>query len=202
MSHLEDYENNGIESDLLLRIGEGDKVAFSYLFDMYHNKMFRFLLKVTHSESTSQDLVQDIFLKLWQNRERIYEIDNINAYLFRMAQNHALNEMERFTKRTLSLSESHLEDYVTYSTPLETLISNEVKEKLAEAIKKLSPQQQRVFVLHKEEGYSYAEIADRLNLSVSTIHNHMHQALIKLRHYMANTYTNLLLISITILSCC
>ncbi|MEA4903915.1 MAG: RNA polymerase sigma-70 factor [Petrimonas sp.] len=202
MSHLEDYENNGIESDLLLRIGEGDKVAFSYLFDMYHNKMFRFLLKVTHSESTSQDLVQDIFLKLWQNRERISEIDNINAYLFRMAQNHALNEMERFTKRTLSLSESHLEDYVTYSTPLETLISNEVKEKLAEAIKKLSPQQQRVFVLHKEEGYSYAEIADRLNLSVSTIHNHMHQALIKLRHYMANTYTNLLLISITILSCC
>jgi RNA polymerase sigma-70 factor (family 1) len=183
------------ETELLLRICKGDEAAFSHLFYMYSDRIFRFLFKITRSEVTSKDLLQDIFLKLWQNRASLPEINNLNAYLFRMAQNHAFNEIERFAKKTLSLSEHFdLEEDHSSPTPIEAMISKEIREKFAEAVNRLPPKQQQIFVLHKEQGNSYDEIARQLNLSVSTIHSHMHQALINLRRYLIHVYPDLFMI--------
>jgi RNA polymerase sigma-70 factor (ECF subfamily) len=183
------------ETELLLRLQNGDEEAFATLFCVYKDKLYNFLLRVTHSKSTSKDLVQDIFLKLWRDRESLPEINNLNAYLFRMAQNHALNELNRFGQRYLPLSaEFNFKEDIETPTPVDLLISQEVKDKFAEAVGKLPPQQQKIFTLHKEEGISHAEIARQLNLSVSTIQNHMRQALINIRHYLSHAYPGLFMI--------
>jgi RNA polymerase sigma-70 factor (ECF subfamily) len=182
------FDNAG--SGLLRRISEGDEAAFSCFFEQYSDKIFYFLYKTTHSQSISRDLLQDIFLHLWLNRGKIVEIHNIDAYLFRMARNHALNELERFVRKNLELTDSHDREYQGLD-PLDQMTSDELKEKLDEAIRKLPPKQQQVFILHKEEGKSYDQIASQLNLSPSTIHNHMHHALANLRRQLKRIYPDL-----------
>lgn len=180
------------EAELVHRLAQGDEEAFSCLFYTYKDKLYRFLLKVTQSDVLAKDILQDIFLKLWQNRKNIAHIRNLNAYLYRMAQNHALNEINRFARTTLPLSTLFNKDEdLQISTPIDALLSQEIREKLAEAVNQLPPQQQKVFILHKEQGIPHAEIACQMNLSVSTVENHMRQACRNLRHYLMHAYPGL-----------
>lgn len=191
----ENVQIKSLEAELLRRLAEGDDAAFERLFYMYKDKLYRFLLQVTHSKIKAEDVIQDVFLKLWQDRISATAIQNLNAYLFRAAQNHVIDELRRFSRQTLSLSEYlDLEECSDSKTPVDALITKELREKLSEAVRQLPPQQQKIFTLHKEEGISHAEIARQLNLSVSTIQNHMRQALINLRHYLSHAYPGLFML--------
>ncbi len=79
------------DKELLLKIAEGDQVAFSVLFEQYRNQLFTYLLKITKSAETSEEIVLDVFLKIWHGKEAIVEIENIEAFLFRVAHNKAID---------------------------------------------------------------------------------------------------------------
>jgi len=175
------------EAELLLRLQNGDEEAFAVLFYAYKDKLYGFLKNILKSDVIAKDLVQDVFLKIWQNRANASEIENFNAYIYFVAQNQAIDQFRKSSKELFSSVEFlNLKEDVLTPDPVNTLINKEVREKINEAVNQLPPQQKKIFVLHNEYGFKHHEIAEQLNLSVSTTQNHMREALRSLRAYLAH----------------
>jgi RNA polymerase sigma-70 factor (ECF subfamily) len=184
--------NSKSGKELLLRLAMEDKEAFSSIYYEYKDKLYGFAYGLTNSVERSEDLVHDVFLKLWLNRKSAAEIENLNAWLFRSAQNQLIDAVRRFSKSILVFSEYFkTREEVDNSTPVDVLLTKELKEKLEEAVRHLPPQQQKIFFMHREEGLSHSEIAKRLNLSVSTTQNHINRAFAGIRRYLSHTYPDI-----------
>jgi RNA polymerase sigma-70 factor (ECF subfamily) len=191
-----DNLNNDLKSDLLYRLQKGDEEAFTSLFYQYKDKLFAYIYSFTKSTETAEDIIQDVFMKIWNNREKLSEIENLNAFLYRIAQNKAIDELRRFSRDTLAMNELLCDDEnkSVVTTPYEEVLSKEVAKSYKEAVNHLPPQQQRVFILHKEQGRSIQEIADAMNISYFTVQSHMKRAMANMRVYLNENYPGLFII--------
>jgi len=179
-------------NELIIRVVQGDEIAFGQLFRQYKNKLYSFIFHLSGSATIAEDVLQDVFLKIWRDRDKLTGIDNFNAYLYRMAQNTAINVLRRQSREALLLNE------VQRLVPEgiqgdELLAAKEVRIALQQAINNLPPQQQKVYKLGKEQGLSYEQIAAALAISTSTVRNHMVQALKAIREYIALHFPALLI---------
>lgn len=181
------------ETELLQLAAGGGQAAFAELFMQNRHKLFSFLMRLTQSPEATEDVIQDIFMKLWRNRVSLTEIDNFSSYLFRMAQNQCITQFRRMAKETLILSKLASDAPASRSTTEDLLAAKEVQEQLQLAVAKLTPQQKLVFTLSREKGLKYEEIAAELNISASTVKNHMIDALRIIRQHF-HTSSNALLI--------
>jgi RNA polymerase sigma-70 factor (family 1) len=181
------------EKELLHLAAAGDQQAFTQLFQLSKHKLYSFLLRLTQSPEMTEDVIQDIFLKLWRNRATLHDIDSFSSYIFRMAQNQCITHFKRVAKETLILARLQKEAMPSESTTDNQLAAREVQERLQTAIAKLSPRQKAVFTLSREQGLKHEEIARQLNISISTVKNHMIEALSILRQHF-NTQSNILLL--------
>lgn len=157
------------------------------------HKLFSFLMRLTQSPEATEDVIQDIFMKLWRNRRSLSEIENFSSYLFRMAQNQCITQFRRMAKETLILTRLASDAAPTRSTTEELLAAKEVQEQLQQAVAKLTPQQKLVFTLSREKGLKYEEIAAELNISSSTVKNHMIDALRTIRQHFHSSSNALLI---------
>jgi RNA polymerase sigma-70 factor (family 1) len=178
------------EKELLQLAAGGEQSAFARLFMLNRHKLFSFLMRLTQSPEMTEDVIQDIFMKLWRNRAALASIDHFSSYLFKMAQNQCITHFKRVAKETLILS--HLEP-PSQSTTDDHLALKEIQRQLQQALTKLTPQQKLVFTLSRERGLKYEEIAAELNISPSTVKNHMIDALRVLRQHLHGS-SNLLLL--------
>lgn len=176
------------ERDMLLQVSEGNEIAFRQLFNTYRSKLYSYILKITDSKESAEDVVHDIFLKLWTNKEKLPEIQNLNAYLNRMAHNHAHNGLKRMAKETLVIAELEKGAGYESSDPDDQLVRKEVRQFIYDAINKLTPQQKEVFRMSREEGLKQEDIAQRLNISILTVKRHMTDALNYLRKEISDSY--------------
>ena len=96
------------ESKLLIRLQQGDEDAFAELFYAFYDKLFGFLLGITHSKTKAEDITQEVFIKIWQNRSTITDVENINALLFKIAQNQAIDQLRKLSREALAHS-AHFE---------------------------------------------------------------------------------------------
>jgi len=191
------YSKKLDQSDLLLRLQTGDEDAFAELFYTFYDKLFGFILGLIHSKTKAEDITQEVFLKIWQNRTDMVDVENINAFLFRIAQNQAIDYLRKSAREVLATSiHFELESQNNTPEPLELLIDNELKYKLSEAVKQLPPQQQKIYTLYKEQGIKQDEIAKQLNLSRSTIQSHMKLAMGNIHKYLSLYYSELLIIAV------
>jgi RNA polymerase sigma-70 factor (family 1) len=193
---MSEVANNSIESDILYRLQKGDEEAFTSLFYAYKDKLFAYIYSFTKSTEVAEDIIQDIFMKIWNNREKLSEIDNLSAFLYRIAQNRAIDELRRFSRDTLAMNEMLGSDGegAMVTTPYEEMISQEVAKSYREAVNHLPPQQQKVFMMHKEQGRPIQEIADEMNISYFTVQSHMKKAIANMRKYLNDNYPGLLII--------
>jgi RNA polymerase sigma-70 factor (ECF subfamily) len=193
--------NNSIESDILYRLQQGDEAAFTSLFYKYKDKLFAYIYSFTKSTEAAEDIIQDVFMKIWNNREKILEVDNLSSFLYRIAQNRAIDELRRFSRDTLAMNEmfGDEENDSEADTPIEEMISKEVVKSYQDAVTHLPPQQQKVFVLHKEQGRSIQEIADEMNISYFTVQSHMKKAIVNMRKYLNENYPGLFIMIIAYL---
>jgi RNA polymerase sigma-70 factor (family 1) len=181
--------SNTPEKDLLARVAQGSEAAFRELFHTYRGKLFGYIYNMTASRETAEDTVHDVFLKIWENRENLRHIDNLNAYLHRMAHNRAYSGFRRMAKETLILAELRNETPEYDSGNSDTRIQHkEVKTLIHNLVKQLSPQQRQVFLLSREEGLRQDAIAGRMGISVSTVKNHLAAAIHFLRDEIGRTY--------------
>ncbi len=184
------------DKELLYLSSKGDQAAFTTLFHQHKNKLFSFILRITKSSPLTEDLIQDIFYTLWKNRATLTGINDFDRYLFRMAQNRCINSF-RQTLRDHTLLTTLSDKTVAENSPEQKLSEKEIRERLQQVLSGLPVQQKLVYTLSREYGLKYHEIARELNISPSTVKNHMAQALKTLRNQFA-LHRDLVSLSLTV----
>lgn len=178
------------EGELLRLIAAGSEEAFRDVFYQYRGKLYNYILKIADSEEAAEDAVHDVFLKIWESREKLPQIQNLASYLFRMARNHAISGFRRMAKETLILSELRHENLAAFQT-IDPIAQKEIRSYIRDAVAKLSPQQRKVFILSRQDGLKHEEIAQKLGISINTVRVHMGEALRFLRQEIGKSYGSL-----------
>ncbi len=159
----------------------GDQHAYAQLYLAYMPYLLRFAKSIIKNNELSEEIVSDVFIKVWQNRADIGKVDNLKLYLYVSTKNTALNYLSRhFRKDVISLEEMSLNISIGTYNPEQLLITSEAVKKINLEIQKLPPRCRLIFKLVKEDRLRYNEIARLLNISVKTIDNQMAIALKKI----------------------
>lgn len=159
------------ENEVLRHVANGDERAFRILFNRHHQKLAMHIFRLTQSHEMAEEIVQDVFLKIWVNRESLIEVQNFQAFLYVMSKNHALNCLKKVAlERTVT---TDLEEVVYDVEMEETGEDNDRYVLIDEAIDRLPPQQRQVYLLSRHERLRYSEIAVRLNLSRETVKKYL-----------------------------
>ena len=191
MRQIEQIEN---ERSLLEQIAAGDQKSFAVIFDHYSKAIYAFALKLTRSENQAEEILQEVFLKIWIHRSTLSEIENFPAYLNRITRNHCYNVLRRLAHEALASSELAYGMTEEVHNTENDVIGRDLQRSLNNAIDQLTPQQRLVYTMCHQDGLKYEEVADRLNLSRSTVHSHMKLALRRIRRYLIQVNILLLLI--------
>lgn len=173
------------ESKLLAKIAGGDQHAFTVLFNHYERDVYAVGKKLTWSHDQAIEIVQEIFIKIWDSRTSLITVENFGGYLNRLVKNHSLNVLKKMSRESrnnqgLQSVSTELDD----STNMQ-LDYNDALRLLNEALDSLAPQQRKVYILCHQQGLKYEEAAARLNISPNTINVHMTVALKKIREHFA-----------------
>jgi len=161
-------------------LSRGDLQAFDSLFREYFPKMKKFLLGFLKNEAEAEDLSQDVFLKIWQSRSGLADVENLNAYLYSAAKNTLYNYIERTQKATFYSIVNTME--IPTTDQLEEMLMAEDLEKLINyTVDQMPPQRKTIFNLSRNSHFSNEEIAIQLNISKRTVEGHISAALADLR---------------------
>jgi RNA polymerase sigma-70 factor (ECF subfamily) len=179
-------ENN--ESLLISSLKKGSSKAFDRIYQMYAKRLYAYCLQFTKSPIDSEDIVQDVFVKLWMNREKIRQEDTLRSLLFIMTKHRIINAFHS------KINQPVYEEYVNYKGEMsindtgQHLEYQEFVEKLEKALKTLSPTQQKVITMSKIEQLSNKEIAAKLSLSEQTVRNQISVGLKNLKQELDKEY--------------
>jgi RNA polymerase sigma-70 factor (ECF subfamily) len=164
------------EKDLITRLNESDRDAFAQLYQLYSGRVLGYLIRLVKSDLYAAELLQDAFIKLWNNRENIDPNRSFRSYLFRIAENNVY-DFFRKAARDKELQAAIIENSrELYQHVEESLFTKENEQILQKAINLLPPKRRQVFQLIKIEERSYDEVSALLNVSVSTINDHIVKA--------------------------
>jgi RNA polymerase sigma-70 factor (ECF subfamily) len=169
-------------SDLQLRIAQyEDMKAYKQLYELLGDGLYRFSYSLVRSAEVAEEIVSDVFLKLWQMRSRLSEIDNLRVYLFTIARNCSLNYLERNTdSRVIGLESLDSAAFVEGANPADLCISSDLANQMRRIVQQLPPQCRLIFQLVREEGLRYKEVATILDISPYTVRNQLAIAIQKL----------------------
>ena len=156
---------------LLQKVAEGNENAFEKLFKTYDSQVNDYILGIIKSVPLAQEMVQDVFLKIWTNRRTLTEIGSFQSYLFIIARNHTLDCLKQINRKKKRENEwmnmtinHHTHDYCEVAT-------DQSYEKVQQAVSLLPPQQKKIYALRRS-GMKQSEIAQELSLSVETVKKH------------------------------
>jgi RNA polymerase sigma-70 factor (family 1) len=172
------------EAGLLLQVAEGDEKAFSSLYYTYHHRLGIYLYQLTSSRPFAEEILQDVFCKVWEKRDQLPAIENFQAWLFTISKNHALNCLRSAVRERLQ-KKVWEKDQVDLSV-LDQVSSEDQLQLIDKAISQLPPQQKKVFMLSRYKRLKYIEIAQELNLSKETIKSYLQIATTSIRKYVNN----------------
>ncbi|MFT3946992.1 MAG: sigma-70 family RNA polymerase sigma factor [Agriterribacter sp.] len=185
------------EKELLLRISNGDTAAFALLFNQYKDKIYTIGFKITGSAFLSEEIVQEIFMKLWTNRKILPELECFTAWFNTITRNHLFSLIKR--KAARENREVVFADKIPsfYNNTDENILLKDVEELLEKALYTLPPQQNKVYRLIKERGMKKEEVASQLNLSTETVKAHLSKAIKNIRAYCLAHMNNPFILVIT-----
>jgi RNA polymerase sigma-70 factor (ECF subfamily) len=172
------------EKVLFLQIAEGDEIAFRKIFDLYKTKLAVFIFRMTKSESCTEELVQDIFVKLWIKRSKLANVDNPRAYIFTIARNRTMDHLRKLATEAKLLNQVWQQISKVQNSTEEQLNAKESQELIHQALVQLSAQKQKIFQLSRYKGLNHEQIADHLSLSKSTVKNHIVETLRYIKTYL------------------
>lgn len=178
--------------DIELNDIENQKIKyFNSVFIQFENRLFLFALKITKSDATARDIVQEVFLKFWEQKDAFKQIEDIEAYLFRATKNKAIDFL-----RFLANDDKLRQNYFVNFTLVEDVTDKEVNQRefnrlLGTAIEKLPAQRSLIYQLSQVEGFSRREIAERMNISESTVKNQLTSALSSIRNFLKKNVKSL-----------
>ncbi len=166
---------------MVSKVALNDSFAYKKLFLFYYPRLLSFSYALTNCKESSEEVVSDVFLKIWCNRATLLLISNFHLYIYVSTKNASLNCLEKQKRmKTFSLDEVQTEFKSIYYDPEQLMISAEMFARVCTAVQNLPPKCRLIFKLIKEDGLSYKEVAELLHLSIKTIENQMTIALRKL----------------------
>lgn len=176
------------EKTQLKRLLEGDEKAFEYFYDRYSLPVYRKLLKMIKVEFVAEEILQNVFIKIWEKRYLIDPEKGLKAYIYQVARNMVYDFYRELAR------EEELQAQVKYivkdlsDDAAADLLLKETNQLLEMAIERLPEQQKIVFRLCKQEGKSYDEVSELLGISTSTINVHIVRATKKVKTFMFKTH--------------
>jgi len=171
------------DQELLLQWKNGSKVAFKLLFDRHFNKLLQFTLKRLNNRELAEELVMDVLMRLWQQKDQLYEDTSLSPYLFRSVMNGIIDHLRKKTIQTTSV-DNVVEENLASPSLEEHLHQKELHQIYLKTLTSLSPKRKRTFELSRLEGKSHKEIATEMDISVSTVKQHINATLGVLRETM------------------
>jgi RNA polymerase sigma-70 factor (ECF subfamily) len=170
----------------LQEVAAGNEKAFKVLFEQYRGKLFTYISRFVKSDAVAEELVLDVFMKIWTGRDLISQVRNFDAFLFRIAHNKSIDFL-RSAAGDRQLSELlwdriELADQQSADTGLMT---QEYENKIRAAIALLPPQCKKVYILSREEELTHDQIAQQLNISRATVNNHIVTAQRFIRNFLS-----------------
>ena len=185
--------------DMLTRIKNGDEQAFKELFTTQYAGLCGYANKFVDDLDQSEEIVQELFLSIWQKRDRLEITASLEAYLFRAVRNACLNALKHLKiKETYKAANKEVVRQNEASQG-DAYIAGELEEKIEIAVESLPPERKKIFKMSRYDGKKYKEIADELNLSVKTVEAQMGKALKYLREALADYFVWIIVVSIALL---
>lgn len=155
-----------------------DAIAYKELFSLYHSKLIHFSSLITHSRESAEEVVSDVFLKIWHNRSTLTRVENFHLYIYIITKNLSINcSLKQKRNKSFSLDDTVVEFKSIYLDPEQLMITGEMYKRILTAISELPPKCQLIFKLIKEDGLKYREVAALLDISLKTVENQMTIAL-------------------------
>ncbi|TJZ60019.1 sigma-70 family RNA polymerase sigma factor [Sphingobacterium olei] len=179
--------NHTDEKFLLLRLKNGDERAFEILYNNYKVRIAGNLFKLLKSDDLVKEILQELFVKIWEVRTQIDPEKSFKSYLFRIAENLVHDYFRKVAKDKRLLNKIVASSSELYLHIEEDMLTKEDAQKLHEAINLMPPQRKMVFTLCKLEGKSYKEVEEIMGINVKTISSHMLQANRFLRTYFRDS---------------
>jgi RNA polymerase sigma-70 factor, ECF subfamily len=178
------------EREISSLIRNGDKNAFRHLYDLYSKKLLGFALFYLKSKSEAEEVVQAVFVKVWEHRKDIRDDLSLQSYLYKITINHIYN---LFNYRKIRAAEGNFANAEKLdNTTLEKIHSDSLSEYIDHLIEQLPEQRKKIFSLSRMDGLSHEEIASRMNISVRTVESQIYKALKFLKQHLKKEYIILL----------
>lgn len=177
---------------LFHQISQGDETAFKTLFHRYLPKLYPFIVNFTRSEQATRELIQETFIRVWLNRDKLPDIENPGGWLFTIASNECYS-YARKSKLYSKFSQPLEAEAGTAPATEDWLQGKEVQQFINQAVNLLPPQRKKIYQMSRNQGKSIAEIATELNISPNTVKNALVTALQFIRDYLAKSGISLIL---------
>ncbi len=175
------------EREIFTRIATGDQQAFALIFNHYSQRLYNFIFSKAKSDELTEEVLQEVFIKIWEKRTEMKDVQNFEAYIFTMATNKTYDFLRKMATNE-RLKQKVWESMQVYSNiTAEAIDLKYCEQMINEAVEKLSPQRKKVFVLSRKEGLNRHEIAAQLNISANTVDNQLREALMFIKNYLHNT---------------
>jgi RNA polymerase sigma-70 factor (family 1) len=174
---------NTTDSHLIALWRAGNEKAYRALFHRYFSRLYNYTSKLIPDKWISEEIVMDVMLAVWQKRDALNGDLLLSAYLYRSVRNRLVDHFRKHQLATVSLDQTTVEPPSAFITD-SRLLHKELERLYRSSLDRLPPQKKRIFTMSREEGSTYKEIADRLQLSKNTVENHMVAALKLLKQSM------------------
>lgn len=171
-------KKSNIPDALLTDLRLGDLKAFREIYELYKLKVTRLAYRYCLDKADAEEVLQDVFMKLWNNKEKINASQNFDNYLFTIAKNTVLDKIKSYKleKENLSKYFAHHKTVATDQTE-QHILHHELQQLLAEVLIELPPKRRRIFEMNRLEGYTYQQITEALQISSGTVEKQMSKAL-------------------------
>jgi len=173
------------EKALLTKAATGDRKSFAELYSGYLNNVYQFIFPFTKSREETEEIIQDVFVKIWERKEKLAEVDSFKSYLFKAAKNKLISEVRHLQIRHRVMSEVKRNSEVSNETSNSGIDYKAYYQVVQKAIEKLPPKRKLIFRLSTENGLSHDEIANQLKVSKSFVKNQLYMAYDFVRQYLS-----------------
>ncbi|WP_316811205.1 RNA polymerase sigma-70 factor [Pedobacter heparinus] len=172
-------------NELLIKLRKGDQLAFAEIYNLYRGKMYTYACNLCKSTETAEEIVQEVFIRIWQKKEQINTEMNFAAYLKKVTLNHVLNHLKKVARDRRLQEELFIYIDAIRNTTEDNLLEKELLKTHDQAIALLPPQKKLIYQMSRNEEMTHEQIAEKLNISKNTVKNHIVEATKFIRSYVS-----------------
>lgn len=182
------------DAEISIALNSGDEKVFEFIFKTYYNRLCNYADSILHDEDESEEIVQSIFLKIWEKRMEFTVVNSFKSYIYRTVYNACMNKIRHDKVRQDYKTELQAISSPAIESTGKKIMGKELELLIASAIEKLPEQCRLVFKLSRFEELKYSEISTHLGISIKTVENHMGKALKILREELKDYLPLLILL--------